>query len=209
MKRTKMINKRAVSPLIATVLLIAFAVALGAIVMNWGRGYVEDTQDFARESSEGQLTCSSDVQMDFTILDVNVTDDDELTVTVRSDGGTDIYDLALQVFTDTNKGAGVLIDDAFMDLLFDEEEGNPFEEAAEDENINIAVLPQFAFLTFNVTTDDLSNIDFVEDGDDEIISLKLIPKIRGASSEGDNIACASQSVTIKKIQDDWQFDDQG
>ena len=33
----KSINKKGVSPLIATVLLIAFAVALGAVVMNWGR----------------------------------------------------------------------------------------------------------------------------------------------------------------------------
>ncbi len=41
-KRGKMVkSKRAVSPLIATVLLIAFAVALGAVVMNWGRSYVE------------------------------------------------------------------------------------------------------------------------------------------------------------------------
>ncbi len=30
-------NKKAVSPLIATILLIAFAVALGAVVMSWGR----------------------------------------------------------------------------------------------------------------------------------------------------------------------------
>lgn len=33
----KIKNKKAVSPLIATVLLISFAVALGAVVMNWGR----------------------------------------------------------------------------------------------------------------------------------------------------------------------------
>jgi len=32
--------KRGVSPLIATVLLIAFAVALGAVVMNWGKQQV-------------------------------------------------------------------------------------------------------------------------------------------------------------------------
>ena len=30
-------NKRGVSPLIATVLLISFAVALGSVVLNWGR----------------------------------------------------------------------------------------------------------------------------------------------------------------------------
>lgn len=31
-------NKRAISPLIATVLLVAFAVALGAVVMSWTSG---------------------------------------------------------------------------------------------------------------------------------------------------------------------------
>ncbi len=33
-----MFNKKALSPLIATVLLIAFAVALGAMIMNWTSG---------------------------------------------------------------------------------------------------------------------------------------------------------------------------
>ena len=36
-KLERFFNKRGVSPLIATVLLISFAVALGAVVMNWGR----------------------------------------------------------------------------------------------------------------------------------------------------------------------------
>lgn len=36
-KTRNFFNKRGVSPLIATVLLISFAVALGAVVMNWGR----------------------------------------------------------------------------------------------------------------------------------------------------------------------------
>ncbi len=58
-------SKKGVSPLIATVLLIAFAVALGAVVMNWGRGYVEDTQDFAQQKSDSELRCSSDVKIDF------------------------------------------------------------------------------------------------------------------------------------------------
>lgn len=34
--------RKGVSPLIATVLLIAFAVALGAVVMNWGRTYLSE-----------------------------------------------------------------------------------------------------------------------------------------------------------------------
>ena len=34
-------NRRGVSPLIATVLLIAFAVALGTVIMNWGRSELQ------------------------------------------------------------------------------------------------------------------------------------------------------------------------
>ncbi|MFH0868458.1 MAG: archaellin/type IV pilin N-terminal domain-containing protein [Candidatus Woesearchaeota archaeon] len=36
-KSRKCFNKRGVSPLIATILLISFAVALGTVVLNWGR----------------------------------------------------------------------------------------------------------------------------------------------------------------------------
>ena len=35
-------SKKALSPLIATVLLVAFAVALGAVVMSWTSGAPED-----------------------------------------------------------------------------------------------------------------------------------------------------------------------
>jgi flagellin-like protein len=62
-------HKKAVSPLIATVLLIAFAVALGAVVMNWGRGYVEDTAQVARQKSDSEVKCTSDVDIDFVSID--------------------------------------------------------------------------------------------------------------------------------------------
>ena len=188
-------NKKGVSPLIATVLLIAFAVALGAIVMNWGRGYVEDTQDFARSSSENQLACSSDVEMDFRIIDVNVTEDDEFLISVRSDGGTDIYDLAVQVFTSTGRGGSVVIDDKFLDPSID------------DENVNEAVLPQFRFLSFNVTPVELGlTVDDLEDIDE----VKLIPRISPSSirSGVNNVACPSQSIKIEKLDNEWQYDDQ-
>ena len=66
MRRMK---KKGVSPLIATVLLIAFAVALGAVVMNWGRGYVQETTEKATESSAGDLACTSDV--DIGLMDID------------------------------------------------------------------------------------------------------------------------------------------
>lgn len=53
-------HRKGVSPLIATVLLMAFAVALGAIVMTWGKNYVtESTSNIER--SDDKLACSFDV----------------------------------------------------------------------------------------------------------------------------------------------------
>ncbi len=51
-----MLAKKGVSPLVATILLIAFAVALGAVVMNWGRAQVEE---LGIEKGE----CASDIKL--------------------------------------------------------------------------------------------------------------------------------------------------
>ena len=34
-------NKRGISPLIATIILLVFAIGLGVVVMNWGRAHIE------------------------------------------------------------------------------------------------------------------------------------------------------------------------
>ena len=57
-------NKRGISPLIATVLLIAFAVALGAVVMNWGRSYIEATQTQVQQQGQTEIKCSTSVKVD-------------------------------------------------------------------------------------------------------------------------------------------------
>lgn len=57
-------GKKAVSPLIATVLLMAFAVALGAIVMTWGKEYVEETAEEVGTKSLVARTCALDVNIE-------------------------------------------------------------------------------------------------------------------------------------------------
>ena len=57
--------KKGVSPLIATVLLIAFSVALGAVVMNWGTMYVQDTSSRAGALSDSKVACSNEVSLSF------------------------------------------------------------------------------------------------------------------------------------------------
>ncbi len=62
-------NKNGVSPLIATVLLIAFAVALGAVVMNWGRGFVQQQTTEAEKTTQVKLGCSLKVNLKVAEID--------------------------------------------------------------------------------------------------------------------------------------------
>jgi flagellin-like protein len=43
-------SKKALSPLIATILLVVFALVIGTITMNWGRSYVEKIKEEPEQS---------------------------------------------------------------------------------------------------------------------------------------------------------------
>jgi len=98
-------TKKAVSPLIATVLLIAFAVALGAVVMNWGRNYIETTAEFAKEKSDTEIRCSMDISLELIRLTdtpqicfTNDTDNPTINFTVGNAGTVTITGIRMQVF---------------------------------------------------------------------------------------------------------------
>jgi flagellin-like protein len=58
-----MFNKKGVSPLVATILLVAFSVGLGALVMSWGEDYIEQKAGFVQGGDEVKTGCDS-VDMD-------------------------------------------------------------------------------------------------------------------------------------------------
>ncbi|MBS3128136.1 hypothetical protein J4410_03250 [Candidatus Woesearchaeota archaeon] len=53
-------NKKAVSPLLATLLLMGFAIALGTVVMSWGKSYIEDQAEFV---GQPEFSGCSNVQL--------------------------------------------------------------------------------------------------------------------------------------------------
>jgi flagellin-like protein len=53
--------QKAVSPLIATVLVIGFAIALSGIMMTWGTSFVKDIQERSEKSSLKDIACTKDV----------------------------------------------------------------------------------------------------------------------------------------------------
>jgi flagellin-like protein len=52
-------NRRGISPLVATVLLVAFSVGLGALVMSWGEEYIEGKAVFVQGTSEVRTGCDA------------------------------------------------------------------------------------------------------------------------------------------------------
>jgi len=61
--KQRVLNKKAISPLIATVILIAFAVALGAIIMNWGKAYVEKEMESSITEYYSIKECERDIEL--------------------------------------------------------------------------------------------------------------------------------------------------
>ncbi len=86
-------SKKGLSPLIATVLLIAFAVALGAVVMNWGRAQLSTNScskvnlDFERVNDIPQICREAGGSLDILVTNKGNVPITEMLVTVIGGAG--------------------------------------------------------------------------------------------------------------------------
>ena len=60
----RFLNKRGISPLIATVLLIGFTVALAAVVITWGTGFVQKVTSGTEQKTDKAIICTSDLNFE-------------------------------------------------------------------------------------------------------------------------------------------------
>lgn len=82
-------NKRGISPLIATVLIIGFTVALAAVIMTWGQSFSKGIQEQTEETSTQQITCAQDVMFDITNV-CETTTDGTYKITIANNGNKKI-----------------------------------------------------------------------------------------------------------------------
>ena len=83
--RRKRSNKRAVSPVVATVLLIAIVIALVAIVFFWARGFIKEK------------VSKFDQPIDYACKDVNFeSSSSENSLSISNKGNVPIYKLSIQ-----------------------------------------------------------------------------------------------------------------
>ena len=60
----RFLDKKGISPLIATVLLIGFTVALAGVVITWGGGFIKNITSSTEERTESTLACAGDLNFD-------------------------------------------------------------------------------------------------------------------------------------------------
>lgn len=87
--------KKAISPLIATVLLIGFTVALAAVIMTWGQGFTKKITGETETTTEQALTCT---KLNFEISSADCTGN---TITITNNGNTEIKSLKLRIYKST------------------------------------------------------------------------------------------------------------
>lgn len=85
-----MMNNKGISPLIATVLLIGFTVALAAVIMTWGGGFVRDMTSTTEQNTQSALKCT---QLDFKITKAGCTG-----LTIENKGSVDIKSFVFRVY---------------------------------------------------------------------------------------------------------------
>jgi len=180
-------NKRGVSPLIATVLLIAFAVALGAIVMNWGRNYIESQQTSAEVTSTLEIECSTNVEFDITNVDYNAN-----TTLDASDGGLEI--------TLENKRSKILRGFAFK--LFDQNNRGITITKVSTKTNTTNNLNALEIKTYTITASELSNYDLSNLG--TLKKIVVVPYILPGENPANDIqACVNYEVSSSYGDISW------
>ena len=90
-------SKKGISPLIATVLIIGFTVALAAVIMTWGTRFTRDVQKSTAESAAANVDCSKDVILEI----IGVCRDastSEYLIMVSNEGVAEISDLYVKMY---------------------------------------------------------------------------------------------------------------
>ncbi|MBU2638386.1 MAG: hypothetical protein KJ955_05405 [Nanoarchaeota archaeon] len=101
------LSKKGISPLIATVLIIGFTVALAAIIMTWGTSFSKSMQKTTESTTEEQLACAQDVNVDLSSACVvdGTAGSTQIKLTIKNDGAKAIERLSVRFYKDADNVA--------------------------------------------------------------------------------------------------------
>lgn len=170
-------NKKGVSPLIATVLLIAFSVALGAVVMNWGTSYVRNTSEASETNSDDKVMCSTGVDVEFTEINgiklvkyEAFVDEVNFSVGVRNTGSQDISGFYVSMLGNSSLQSTKVDSGASVGT-----------------GLSKTFIAQFSSVT---------PADYY-DGDGKIVGLEVVPY---TTVNGREVICAGKSIKLASVE---------
>ena len=97
-------NKKAISPLIATVLLIVFTVSVAVTVMTWGKQLIMEKTETVEEQTMVDIACGLDVSID--VADVGgerqlcYNSDSQLEITVENGAEMELTGLQIVIISE-------------------------------------------------------------------------------------------------------------
>ena len=173
-------DKKGISPLIATVLLIGFTIVLAALVMRWGTGLLEGTTETQECLSLARIGCT---EVDFSLSVISADYNNcnigscEINLTVRNNGAKEI-DHLIFIGMDVN-GATTQIGGELFSIT--------------DDTTTIDSFDSHTF-TFNFT--DRTQMA-------ETVAIEVIPSIVHEPDDGSpcGIDCTEKSSTYRNF--DW------
>ncbi len=171
-----MTDKKGISPLIATVLIIGFTIVLAAVVMQWGGSFVKQLTEEQAESAEAQTKC---IGMDFDVGVIDISDD--ITQAATGTAGK----ITFKVTSNMEKSIGDLVVQ-----LVDDSEGSTVTLAHNDPT-GVFSLSGYGVDTFDVT---------IEAGSDAITTsdqLRVIPKV--TLNDESVVGCSADVANIVNI----------
>lgn len=96
---------KGVSPLIASVLLIVFTVAIGAVVLNWMTSYTQGTTERAGTDTSSTIDCAKQILS----IENATKKNGQITIMIENLGSADAELTNLYVYDDSGNGCEVTI----------------------------------------------------------------------------------------------------
>jgi len=97
-------KKKGISPLIATVLIIGFTVALAAIIITWSTGFTKKMQATTEETANIQVVCATDVVFDIKSVCATAT---SYKILIQNDGKESVTNWVIRFFRSENEVVSV------------------------------------------------------------------------------------------------------
>lgn len=153
-----MANKKGISPLIATVLVIGFTIVLAALVITWGTKMFKDTVDETEAASQFNLACTTGLRIDAS-ADSSSATADSIEVTLRNNNQDRDIDSFNFVVYDTGGNVVKLEEFGETDGQFAMWISGAWSSAEADAELVFPVPKKYKLTSTTVAMDSLSKIE--------------------------------------------------